>query len=94
MISKNHLHNAFILIRCTKKSHKNCKPVRNALMKNFKNVLQSYTTNADVDGIEYCVAGKALVNTSEIPKFKTKLKNLTTPSKKIGVKELQVLIAE
>ncbi len=91
---KNQLRNAFVLIRCTKKSHKNCKPVRNALMNNFNNVLQSYTTNAVVEDIEYCVAGKALIKDSEINKFEKNLKSLKTDSSNpIGVAELKLLIS-
>lgn len=90
----NQLHNAFVLIRCTKASHKNCKPVRNALMNNFKNVLQSYTTNAVVEGTEYCVAGKALIKDSEINEFEKNLKKLkTNSSKPVGISELKVLVA-
>ena len=89
------LHNAFVLIRCTKQSHKNCKPVRNALMKNFNNILQSYTTNSEVEGIEYCVVGKAIVKGNEIKPFQNKLKKLEagTASRPVGVAELKVLIS-
>ena len=48
------LHNLLIMIRCTRNTHKNCKPVRNALLDNFKNVLHAYTTNSEIDGV-YCV---------------------------------------
>jgi len=90
----NQLHNAFVLIRCTKSSHKNCKPVRNALMKNFKNVLQSYTTNTNVEGTEYCVVGKAIVKSNEIKTFKNKLKKLEIGStRSIGVAKLKVLVS-
>ena len=62
-------------------------------MHNFKNVLQSYTTNAVVEDIEYCVAGKALVKDSEISKFERNLKKLTTDSSQpVGVSKLKVLI--
>ena len=81
------LHTAFILIRCTKSTHKNCKPIRNALIKNFKNVLEAYTTSKNA---EYCIAGKALVKSSEILKFEKDLEKLTTPAGKVGVSALNI----
>ena len=89
-MSKNTLHNALITIRCTKDTHENCKPVRDALLANFKNVLHSYTTNSKIDGVEYCVVGKAIVKNSDLINFETKLKNLRTKKKDVGVSKLSV----
>lgn len=89
------IRNAFVLIRCTKASHKNCKPVRNAVMKEFKNVLQSYTTDADIDGVRYCVACKALVRDSEVKKFERNLRRLKTGSKRqVGVEKMKMLVSQ
>lgn len=94
MAQKDHLHNAFILIRCTKSRHTNCKPVRNMLMKNFTNVLQSYTTNTSVNGTEYCVAAKALIKASEVAEFRQNIKRLKSDSSRpVGVSELKLLIS-
>ena len=87
LVKQKKLHTAFILIRCTKSSHKNCIPIRNALMKNFKNVLEAYTTS---ENTEYCIAGKALVKSSEILKFEKDLEKLTTPKGNVGVSVLNV----
>ena len=89
-MSKNTLHNALIMIRCTKNTHKNCKPVRNALLANFKNVLHSYTTNSEIDGVEYCVVGKAIVKNSDVANFEKKLKKLHTKAGNVGVSKLSV----
>lgn len=91
---KDTLHNALVLIRCSKSSHKNCKPVRNAVMKNFKNVLQSYTTHAEMEGTEYCVASKAIVKDSELKKFTAKMQKLQTgtAARPVTVSKLRVLV--
>ena len=89
-MTPNTLHNALILIRCTRNSHKNCKPIRNALLNNFKNVLHSYTTNSEIDGVKYCVVGKAIVENSEVKSFEKKLEKLHTKSGKIGIDKLAI----
>ena len=84
------LHNLLIMIRCTRNTHKNCKPVRNALLDNFKNVLHAYTTNSEIDGVRYCVVGKAIVKNSDMVNFEKKLGKLHTKSGKISVDKLSV----
>ncbi|MDE0091086.1 MAG: hypothetical protein OXP12_07000 [Thaumarchaeota archaeon] len=69
--------------------------MRNAVMKNFKNVLQAYTTNTNIEGVEYCVAGKALVKDSEVEKFERKLRRLKTDAKvPVGISELKMLVSK
>ena len=53
-------------------------------------MLQSYTTNSEIDGEEYCVVGKAIVKNSDIVNFEKKLGKLHTKSGKIGVRKLSV----
>ena len=64
------------------------------LMKNFTNVLQSYTTNTNVEGVDYCVAAKALVKASEVAEFRQSIKRLKSDSSRpVGVSELKLLIS-
>ena len=67
--AENKLKSAFILLRCDKKVHNDCRPIRNALLEKFPNVRMAYTTNAEIGGVRWCVAATALVNAAEADKF-------------------------
>lgn len=69
--------------------------MRNALMNGFKNVLESYTTTSEMDGVRYCVVGRALVKTSDIPVFEKGLRQIKTDSTRpVGVSELDLLVSD
>ena len=88
------LRNAFVLLKCTKSEHKDCRLIRDTLMKQSKNVLKAYTTRTKLDGVEYCVAGKAVMKSADVAKFKNDLwKIKTDTTKPIGVRELRVLVS-
>ena len=90
---KNRLANALILIRCTKKSHRDCRPIRDALLDKFPGVIQSFTTDAKFDGIEWCVVGNALINVAERDKIESDLRRLKTDSKRpVGVSNLLLAV--
>jgi len=46
---KSDLRSAFILLRCSKQKHNDCRQIRNALIDQINNVQQAYTTDAQVD---------------------------------------------
>ena len=72
---KQRTHQADILLRCSKPEHENCAIMRNALVRNFKNVTSAYTTRTDMRGIDYCVSASAIVKDGEVIAFRRKLKN-------------------
>ena len=82
-----------ILLRCEKPDHDNCSVMTDALMKNFKNILEANTTRTTINNNDYCVAGTALVNESEIKKFQKKLKNVKSENN-IGIKNLELYISK
>ena len=82
----------YFLIRCTKNTHKNCTDMMNCIMEQSKNVLQSYTTNLNMNGTSYCVTSKALVKNSEVGEFTDSLNKMQTES--VGVDKLKVLISQ
>ena len=95
MKTKNELRSAEILLRCSKMEHDNCSVVRDALMKNFKNVLEANTTRTRIGKNDYCVAATALVKTGEIKKFKEELMHLKAKAEQsIKIKNLEVYVSQ
>ena len=88
-MSGNELKQAEILLRCEKENHDNCSVMIDALMKNFKNVLESNTTRTTIDGHDYCIAATALINDNEVKQFKNELKKLKSANN-IGVRRLKM----
>ena len=70
---KSDLISAFILLRCSKSNHDDCRKIRDALIDQVGNVQEAYTTNATVDGVNWCVAASALVDVKDNKKFEDKL---------------------
>ena len=89
------LRKAFVLVRCSKSRHTNCKPMQNALNKSSKNILHSSTTKAKLEGTRYCVAVKAIVKENEIKKFESDLwKVKTRTANPSHVAKLKLLIRQ
>ena len=85
----------YFMLRCTKDRHPNCIPMRNATMKSSKKILQAYTTDIELDGVRYCVTGKALVRDGEVKDFAKNLwKIKSQAARPTGVKELKVLVSQ
>lgn len=92
-LEKNQLKSAFILLQCDKKTHNDCRAIRNTLLENFPNVRKANTTDANIRGERWCVAATVLVNTFEEKQFKKKLMALkTNTTRSIGVSKLHLVL--
>lgn len=91
---KNELKSAFVLLKCDKKkSHDDCRQIRDALLEKYPNVRRAYTTDAIIKGEKWCVAATALVNVAKQEAFEDELWNLKTKSKKpIGISDVHIVI--
>lgn len=91
---QSELQNAFILLKCTKKTHDDCRKIRDALVENSSGYVQeAYTTNATISNTTWCVAASALVPTDESKKFEKHVRTIqTSGNAPIGVKELKVIM--
>jgi|APSaa5957512535_1039671.scaffolds.fasta_scaffold82885_2 hypothetical protein len=91
---KPKIHHADVLLRCSKQEHENCAVLRDALMKNFKNVTMAYTTRTDMD-TDYCVSASAIVKDGEITKFKNQLNELKgTGKNKFKVSKVKLFVSK
>lgn len=89
------LREVYFMLRCTRKSHCNCTPMRNAAMRSSRHILKAYTTNIELEGERYCVTGRALVRTGDLNSFRAGLRAVRTRSSNpAGVERLMVLVAE
>ena len=82
----------YFLVQCTKNSHKNCTDVMDCIMDKFKNVLQSYTTSLNMNGVSYCVTGKALIKNGEVDEFTDSLNKMHTGS--VGVNRIKIFVSQ
>ncbi len=74
----NDLKSAFVLVKCSKNEHNDCRAIRDAMLKKFDYVQEAYTTDTEIDNQKWCVAASALVPSNETEKFKKELdKELT-----------------
>ena len=90
---KNQLKSAFILLRCDKKEHNDCRKIRDALLEKHPNVRSAYTTKAEINGERWCVAATALVNTAKEKQFEKELFALETKTARpIGVSGLHLVV--
>ncbi|PIN83459.1 MAG: hypothetical protein COV65_03490 [Nitrosopumilales archaeon CG11_big_fil_rev_8_21_14_0_20_33_24] len=90
----NELQSAFILLKCSKKTHDDCRKIRNALIKDsYGYVQEAFTTNAIVDNETWCVAASALVPANEAKKFEKHLQDIHTDEKNpVAVKKLKFVL--
>ena len=90
---KNELKSAYIFLQCDKKSHNDCRKIRDVLLEKHPNVRRAQTTNAKIRGEQWCVAATALVNTANEDKFKKELYDLHTDSKRpVGISNVHLIV--
>lgn len=92
----NDLESAFILARCSKKSHDDCRRIRDALMDKSSGCIQeAFTTNAVVDGKTWCVAASALVRVGDAGGLERRLRRARAPGRyPVSVKNLKFILNE
>ena len=87
LIVKGGLSSAFIMIKCTKDTHDDCRGIRDALVDASSGCVQeAYTTDATVDGTTWCVAASAIVPTDKAAEFKEKVNGIETNDAGVPVK--------
>ena len=92
-VSKNELKSAYVLLKCNKKEHDDCRKIRDALLKKYPNVRRAQTTDAKINGEQWCVAATALVNSKDAKQFEDELWSLRTSEKKpVGVANVHFII--
>ena len=91
------LRTVFVLLRCMRPRHRNCLDIRNLLFAN-RSVLQAYTTRTTWDGVEYCVAGHAVMSSDKMDNFRCRLQNMRTRryrgGKSYGISMVKLLVSE
>ncbi len=90
----NELQSGFIFVKCSKKTHDDCRKIRNAIIEKSHGYIQeAFTTNAVIDDETWCVAASALIPVSEAKKFKKHLRTIrTTGRNPITVKNLKFVL--
>ena len=92
-LQKSDLRSGFVLLKCSKQSHNDCRKIRDALIDKFSNVQEAYTTNSKIDNEQWCVAASALIDTRNAKKFEDELWKLRVKGKKpITITNLKVLV--
>ncbi len=96
---KSDLKSAFILLKCSKTQHDDCRKIRDALIDKVSNIQEAYTTDAEVDNEKWCVAASALINAKEKEQFEKKLWSLEAEHDEpnaaeplITIKQVQLLV--
>jgi len=89
----NDLKSAFILLKCSKRSHNDCRKIRDAMFDELPYVQEAYTTNAKIGGEQWCVAASALVPANKTKYLERKLRSLVAHDRKdITVDNLKLLV--
>ncbi|ABK76714.1 hypothetical protein CENSYa_0068 [Cenarchaeum symbiosum A] len=90
----NIMRGAFILVKCSKTRHNDCRDIRDALIKGSSGYIQdAMTTNTVVDGTKWCVAVSALVPLDDADNFERRLKRIQTKDKKsVSVEKLKFMM--
>lgn len=68
---------AHVLLQCADPDHKNCKDLRDALMRNFLEVKQASIVET-VGERAFCVSGIATINPKKRQKFEAALRRMKT----------------
>ena len=94
--TKTWLRNAFILVRCSKRRHDDCRRIRDTLVDGTSGYVQTaYTTDAVVRGTRYCVAASALVPAEEAGRFKRRLSRIRAGGgRPVTVERYHVIVDE
>ncbi len=95
-VRANDLENAFILAKCSKKRHDDCRKIRDELMDRSSGCIQeAFTTNAVVDGQRWCVAASALVRVGDAGMLERRLRRARVPGRHpVSVKNLKFILNE
>jgi len=89
----NELKNAYVLLKCDKTAHDDCRKIRDALLEKYPNVRRAQTTDTKINGEQWCVAATALVNSADAKKFEQGLWKLHTTAKKpVGISNVHFVI--
>ena len=90
----NELQSGFIFVKCSKRTHDDCRKIRDAIIEQSDGYVQeAYTTNAVIDEKTWCVAASALLPASKADKFKRHLRTIrTTGRHPITVKNLKLVL--
>jgi len=92
-VQKSDLKSAFILLRCSKTNHDDCRKIRDALLDQVGNVQEAYTTDAEIDGVKWCVAASALVDVNDTKNVDKRIWDVHAVSKKpITVNDMRLFI--
>ncbi len=70
------LKSAFVLVKCSKNEHNDCRDIRDAMLEKFGQIQEAYTTDAEIDNQKWCVAASALIPSDESDQFKKELSAL------------------
>ena len=94
MVTKTELRSAYILLKCSKKSHDDCRDIRDTLLRMYPTVRRAMTTNAIINSKHWCVSATALVSTKDAKQFENKLRNITciTDTKTVKVKDIHFVL--
>ena len=90
------LQSAFVLVKCSKKNHNDCRKIRDAVVEQPNGHIQEvFTTNAEIEGEVWCVAASALVPADETKKFEKNLLAVRTVGRHtVAVKNLKLVFSQ
>ena len=90
------LRSAFVLVKCSKKNHNDCRKIRDAVVEQSNGHIQEvFTTNAEIEGRTWCVAASALVPADEIKKFEKSLLAVRTAGRHAAtVRNLKLVFSQ
>ena len=88
------LRGGFVLVKCSKKIHNDCRKIRDAVVEQSNgHVQEAFTTNAKIEGETWCVAASALVPAGDAKKFKRRLRAVhITGRHPITVKNIKLIL--
>ena len=94
MTAKTKLKSAYILLKCSKKNHDDCRDIRDTLLRMYPTVRRASTTNAIINGKRWCVSATALVSSKDAKQFENKLRNITcvTDTKTVKINNIHFVL--
>ena len=92
----NELQSGFVFIKCSKKTHNDCRKIRDALIEKSHGCIQeAFTTNTEIENETWCVAASALIPVSDTAKFRRELLATHTSEKHpTTIKNLKLVLNE
>ena len=89
------LKNVYFVVRCTRKDHTDCGPMRDAVFNAYPGIMSVRNCLVDPDLNPFCVTGRALVMEENLDDFEEAIKKVRTRGPKpAGVAKLEVMISE